>query len=231
MTSEQMLETAFLFLVILTAIMAVLYLVPGILYGSKQKKTAEGFTTVALNKTTFPSCVARDMDAQRLLQDLYAGTHGLPPAADGAMAYQEFALIVQKLLCMDADITSLGAGEYATMLLPFNTQHDMEPVGSFVGRCLNNAVRERDIALTLGKLQDRGNVLIDLLCTSAMSKANARTTFDTIVQKTKQQISAVCLKPRASMDIPAGVRDPGYYTPPALQELGPYQNTAPTYHF
>lgn len=225
-----MLEAAFLFLVVLTAIMALLYLFPGILKGKVRKQ--EGFTTVALNKTTFPACFARDADAQALLVDMNAATHGLPPAADAAMAYQEFALIVQKLLCMDADITGLGAGEYSTMLLPFNTQHDMEPVGSFVGRCLNNAVRERDIALTLGKLQDRGNVLIDTLCGGGMvAKAKARTTFDGIVQKTKQQISAVCLKPHDSMDIPAGVRDPGFYTPPALQQFGEYQNTAPKYHF
>lgn len=229
--SEQMLDIAFGFLVILTIIMAVLYLFPGLVLGKKQPRK-EGFTTVALNKTTFPACLARDYEAQGLLQDMYAATRGLPPAADGAMAYQEFALIVQKLLCMDADITSLGAGDYSTMLLPFNTQHDMEPVGSFVGRCLKNAVRERDISITLGKLQDRGNALIDILCGQGMAaKAKARTTFDGIVQRTKKQISAVCLKPHDSMDIPAGVRDPGYYVPPALHQLSEYQNTAPKYHF
>jgi hypothetical protein len=33
------------------------------------------------------------------------------------------------------------------------------------------------------------------------------------------------------MDIPAGVRDPGYYLPDDVKNLGPYQNTAPKYNF
>lgn len=191
----------------------------------------EGFTTVALNTTTFPSCVQRDAEAQALLTSLYGGLAGFPPASDAAMAYDEFKLIVQKLLCADADITSFGAGEYASLRLPFNTQHDMEPIGTFVGRCLRNAVKERDLSITFDKFRQRGVVLLGVLCPSSQSKAVAMKQFDSIVDRMKQSISKVCLKEHASMDVPAGVRDPGYYTPSSLTGLGPYQNTAPQYNF
>ncbi len=147
------------------------------------------------------------------------------------MAYDEFKLIVQKLLCMDADITSYGAGEYASLRLPFNTQHDMEPAGTFVGRCLRNAVKERDIAITFDKFKQRGIVLLAALCSDSATKAAAMKKFESIVGRMQANISKVCLKEHASMDIPAGVRDPGYYSPPSLVELGPYQNTAPKYNF
>ncbi len=194
-------------------------------------RSAEGFSTIALNNTDFPSCVARDYEAQQLLTNLKTATKGFPAASDAAMAFEEMSLIVQKLVCMDADITSMGAGVYATLRLPFNTQHDMEPVGTFVGRCLKNAVRERDISLTLGKLQDRGTVLIGSLCHNSHSKAEALTLFDGIVKRTEANITRVCLKEHASMDVPAGVRDPGYFVPADVASLGPYQNTAPTYNF
>jgi hypothetical protein len=212
----------------LIAIAMFLYLKPR--YFSHETKT-EGFSTIALNTTDFPSCVARDYEAQQLLRSLKTATKGYGTASEAPMAYEELALIVSKLLCMDADITSLGAGVYSSLRLPFNTQHDMEPVGTFVGRCLKNAVKERDISLTLGKLQDRGTALINVLCHNSHSKAEALTLFDGIVKRTEANITKVCLKEHASMDVPAGVRDPGYYVPGSLTTLGPYQNTAPRYNF
>jgi hypothetical protein len=203
----------------LVAIVAFLYLYPRYLSYGPEK--TEGFSTIALNDTDFPSCVARDYDAQKLLKILKSPTG----------AYEELALIVSKLLCIDADITSLGQGVYASLRLPFNTQHDMEPVGTFVGRCLKNAVKERDIKLTLGKLQDRGTALIAQLCQTSAAKAEAITLFDGVVKRTEANITKVCLQERATMDIPAGVRDPGYYLPDDVKNLGPYQNTAPKYNF
>jgi hypothetical protein len=204
-----------------------LYLFPRYLsYGPK----TEGFSTIALNNSDFPACLARDYDAQRLLTQLKAHLHGAP-SSSAAMAYEELSLIVSKLLCMDADITSLGAGVYSSLRLPFSTQHDMEPVGTFVGRCLKNAVKERDIKLTLGKLQDRGTVLISVLCQGTPAKAAALTLFDGVVKRTEANITRVCLKEHGSMDVPAGVRDPGYYMPTDVAGLGPYQNTASKYNF
>jgi hypothetical protein len=216
-------------LVGLVIILAFLYLFPRYLaYGPAK---TEGFSTIALNDSDFPSCLARDYDAQTLLSNLKIATKGHGDSDEATMAYKELSLIVQKLLCMDADITSMGAGVYASLRLPFNTQHDMEQVGTFVGRCLKNAVKARDIDLTLGKLQDRGTVLIAALYTNSQSKAEAVTLFDGVVKRTKANITKVCLKEHASMDIPAGMRDPGYYIPEDLATLGPYQNTSAKYNF
>jgi hypothetical protein len=228
MSSDALFQYLFLTLIVVVIIGAIMYMYPGFPYNkSVMIGQPEGFTTIALDPKTVPSCLARDADAQALLGGLYALVKTAPPASAAAEAYDEFKLIVQKLVCMDADITSLGAGEYASLLLPFNTHHDMEPVGTFVGRCLKNAVRERDIDLTLGKLEDRGIVLLKTFC----NDEKAEETFEEIVERTKTNISRVCLKEHASMDIPASVRDPGFYTPPDLQQYGPYQNTAPTFNF
>ena len=217
---------AYLAILALVLIAAFLYLFPRYFTAK-----AEGFSTIALNEDDFPACVARDYDAQKLLSSLKTAVKGHGPDSDAAMAYEELRLIVMKLTCMDADITSLGAGVYASLRLPFNTQHDMEPVGTFVGRCLKNAVKERDISLTLGKLQDRGTVLINTLCHNGHSKGEALTLFDAVVKRTEANITRICLKEHASMDVPAGVRDPGYYLPDDVAGLGPYQNTAPQYNF
>jgi hypothetical protein len=188
----------------------------------------EGFTTVALNTTDFPKCVARDADAQKLLTALYEGAKASPEALGD---YEEFRLIVQKLLCMDADITSLGQGEYASLQLPFATLHDMEPVGTFVGRCLKNAVKQRDLDLTFDKYRTRGMTLLNNLCGANNNKGWAIGLFSDIVSRTEKNIAKICLREQASMDTPAGVRDPAYYTPSDVAELGPYQNTAPKYNF
>ena len=226
MDFESLAEMAFL---VLFVIAIALYIYPRFL--TRPPPKAEGFSTIALNKSNFPSCLARDYEAQELLSDLKAGLAGFAPSADAPMAYAEIALIVQKLLCMDADITSYGAGEYASLRLPFATAHDMEPVGTFVGRCLRNAVRQRDLDITFDKYRQRGNELLGTLCHNSAAKAKAFTTFDALLDRTQANISKVCLKEHASMDIPAGVRDPGYYTPDDLINLGPYQNTAPKYNF
>jgi hypothetical protein len=212
-------------IVFLLLIAMFLYLFPR--YFSHGPAKTEGFSTIALNTKDFPDCLARDYKAQELLSKLKSTAAS---NTNAAMAYEELGLIVSKLLCMDADITSYGAGVYSSLRLPFNTQHDMEPVGTFVGRCLKNAVKERDISLTLGKLQDRGTVLVNTLC-SGVTKGEALTLFDGVVKRTEANITKVCLKEHASMDIPAGVRDPGYFLPGDVAALGPYQNTAPEYNF
>ena len=227
MDADQWMRIAIMAFLVAAIIGVVLYLYPRFMSGLR----TEGFSTVALDSQTFPPCFARDYDAQRLLTDLYAGVKGLPPSSEAAVAYDEFKLILTKLLCLDADISSLGMGTYKTMLLPFNTHHDMEPLGSFVGRCLNNGVKERDIAITLGKLEDRGNALLAVLCGSPSELRTNATLFTTIVGRVTGLVRNTCLKERASMDIPAGPRDPGYYLPPDVQELGPYQDVAPTYRF
>jgi len=222
--------TLFAFAVVV-AIAVVLYLWPRYFYGNLRKKEDEGFTTIALSRETFPKCFVRSPDAQELLNIMRTAKKGMPPASDAGMAYEEFSMILQKVLCMDADVTSLGAGVYSTYSLPFNTLHDMEPVGSFVGRCLKNAIKARDVEITFGKLQYRGNQLIATMCGNDQTMGTALTLFDSILAKAAKNITNVCLKEHATMDIPAGVRDPGYYTPPELTQLSTYQETGTIYKF
>jgi hypothetical protein len=226
MSKMEPMMLAYIAFAMLLLIAMTLYLFPRFLVQKTPMET-EGFTTIALNTTDFPKCVARDADAQQLLAALHAAAKTQDTLGD----YDEFRLIVQKLLCMDADITSLGQGEYASLQLPFATLHDMEPVGVFVGRCLKNAVKQRDLDLIFDKYRTRGMTLLNNLCANGNNKAWAITMFDGIVNRTQKNITAVCLKERASMDVPAGVRDPAYYTPSDVAELGPYQNTAPKYNF
>jgi hypothetical protein len=216
---------------IVVTIAAILYIWPRYFFGKLREKEEEGFTTIALSRDTFPKCFARSPDAQELLHQFRSANMGAKPYSDSGMAYNEFNMILQKVLCMDADITSMGAGVYSTYSLPFNTLHDMEPVGSFVGRCLKNAVKTRDVELTFGKLQARGNQLIATMSVNEQSKIHAIKLFDKIIADAQRRVTAVCLKEHATMDIPAGVRDPGYYTPPELTQLSAYQETGTIYKF
>jgi hypothetical protein len=181
----------------------------------------EGFTTIAIDGDVMPRCLARDADAQALLSELYSKAAPNSPAGE---AYNEFKLILQKLLCIDADITGAGAGIYSTYTLPYATAHDIEPVANFVGRCLRNAVRERDIAMVLEKFETRGTTLLRTICGGDVSGMNRTiATFNSIVKRTGARITAKCLAEYASMDVPAGPRDPGYFTPPNVEELQEYK--------
>lgn len=176
----------------------------------------EGFATIALDEVSMPKCFLRDTQAQALLAS-FRDVQALPPANEAKMALTELTLIMQKVLCMDADITGSGAGAYSTFNLPFATAHDIEPPASFVGRCLRNAVRSRDIEIAMDKFEKRGVELIGLLC--ADRRKNALNAFHDIIARASRNISLVCLKPQAQMDVPAGPRDPGYYTPDSVQSL------------
>jgi hypothetical protein len=213
MSEDKWLKVAAGAFLICVLIFLILYLKP--------RQVKEDFSTVSLG-SAMPKCLTRSMDAQELYALLKTAKSGMPPASDAAMAFDEMSLILQKLLCMDADITSYGAGTYSTMGLPFNTHHDMEPVGSFVGRCLKNAVQPRDIELTLGKLHTRGNELIRKMCHSEHSQATAFTLLNSVVAQVTRGVTSICLKPHAAMDIPPGVRDPGYYASPSLQQWSTY---------
>lgn len=184
---------------------------------------SESFTTIAIESNEFPKCLARSADGQRLLAMLRASTKTLPPASEGAMAFEEMKLIVQKALCIDADISGMGVGPYTTYALPYNTQHDIEPVANFVGRCLRNAVRSQDIEVLFNKMETRGNELIQQICTTKESRQMAFNLFNNVLKVSSRQITINCLKEQPVMDIPPGVRDPGYYMPPELTRISEYK--------
>jgi len=181
------------------------------------QNTKEGFSTVAVDRELMPRCFTRDADAQYILSALQ-GTKAANPDAFG-----ELSLILQKMLCVDADVTGQGVGPYQSFQLPFVTQHDLEPAASFVGRCLKGAVRSRDLELTIDKWEKRGVVLLQ-----ALSKGNEAvrgeclTRFHSVAKRSARNIGQACTSQRVSMDVPAGPRDPGYTIPNGLDEQGPY---------
>jgi len=187
-------------------------------------KAMEGFVTVAVDGELMPKCIARDAEAQQLLAE-FQGYKIVSPNSKNGEAYDELKMILQKLLCMDADITGSGAGPYTTYSLPFATQHDIEPVASFVGRCVRNAVRSRDIEVAMDKYEARGIVLIRQLCNDEPTRAVAAKKFHDIVLRVTRNITRACLTEKATLDTPAGPRDPGYFTPDKIMTLHEYSIT------
>jgi len=210
-------------LIILFAVTIFLYMFPSVL------KVKEGFSTVSVDPVNHPKCFSRDAEAQRLLAEVQAAG---PSTPEGIQWIDEFRLILSKFLCVDADITGSGSGVYSTMDLQFNTFHDMEPVASFVGRCLNRSLKERDINLTLEKLETRG---AELLKGMTMVKQEQKelwvASLHNIAMRTSQAIHRVCLMPVASLDRPAGPRDPGFYdTSKGLSKPASYQEMGNVHH-
>jgi hypothetical protein len=181
------------------------------------RPTREGFSTVAVDRDLMPRCFTRDADAQAILLSMKNAKSKNPDA------FGELSLILQKMLCVDADVTGAGAGGYQSFQLPFVTQHDLEPAASFVGRCLKGAVRSRDLELTIDKWEKRGIVLIQSLADGNEGlRSECNTRFHTVAKRAARNIGQACTNQRVSMDIPAGPRDPGYSIPKGLEEQGPY---------
>ena len=182
----------------------------------------EGFTTIALDSDHMPKCFLRDTEAQALLESVSTQMN--------TDAYRELKLILEKVLCMDADITGPAAGPYSTYQLPFATLHDIEPVASFVGRCVRKVVRERDIEVLMDKYESRGTELLTQLCSGTETQV-ALTHFRNILGKVQKHISVVCVAPKANLDAPTGARDPGYYESESLQKLSAFKPTGGNQYF
>ena len=180
------------------------------------KKTNEGFTTIALDREVIPKCFLRDPEATKLLESLRSSKPQHPEA------FAELSLILQKMLCIDADVTSSGAGAYSTFQLPFVTQHDIEPAASFVNRCLKGALRSRDLEIAIEKFERRGATLVQELSQTEAQRANALQMFRNVTKRASRQIAQTCTSLQVNMDTPKGVRDPGYTVPSALDVVAPY---------
>ena len=189
----------------------------GLVLAMKVSKTQEeGFTTIALDREVIPKCFLRDPEATKLLESLRSSKPQHPEA------FAELSLILQKMLCIDADVTSSGAGAYSTFQLPFVTQHDIEPAASFVNRCLKGALRSRDLEIAIEKFERRGATLVQELCQTEAQRANALQMFRNVTKRASRQIAQTCTSLQVNMDTPKGVRDPGYTVPSALNVVAPY---------
>jgi hypothetical protein len=171
----------------------------------------EGFSSAAVDPTFMPACAERSTAAQSLLMRI-----GSIKSDDA----EEFRLLVSKLCCLEGDIAAPGAGPYRTVALQFRTSHDMEPPSTFVGRCLRNAVRERDIDLVIEKYEKRGHELLGKLLSPC---AEVTAEFGEVVARTRMAMTTFCLLKQPSMDKPAGPRDPGFWESEDVAELAQYQ--------
>jgi len=182
----------------------------------EKKNQEEAFTTIALDREVIPKCFLRDPEATKLLESLRSSKPRHPEA------FAELSLILQKMLCIDADVTSSGAGAYSTFQLPFVTQHDIEPAASFVNRCLKGAMRSRDLEIAIEKFERRGATLVQELAQTEAQRANALQMFRNVTMRASRQIAQTCTSLQVNMDTPKGVRDPGYTVPSALDSVAPY---------
>ncbi len=177
--------------------------------------SSEGFALAAVDPARMPACVERSTDAQSLLARFASEDE------DENEAAAELRLLVSKLCCMEADIASPAAGLIRSQSLQFRTSHDMEAASSFVGRCLRNAVRDRDVDLVIDKFQTRGHELVGKVlggdCGAALKE------FDAVVARTRAAMMTFCMKPQPQMDRPTGVRDVGFWEPKNVADLDAYQ--------
>lgn len=184
--------------------------------------TVENFSSPAVAPNQ-PSCVKRNVDAQALLHLFPQCDSDKKSPSEDAMNRIELKLILNKLTCLDADVTNSGVAGYNTLSLPYNTSHDMEPITNFVGRCLNGGARTRDIDLIMSKYESRGNTLIAAI--ASLMHINPKPAFKhyrNVLRVTHDSLLYNCKMKRASLDIPAGVRDPGYSIPFSIEKLAPF---------
>lgn len=183
-----------------TALLVVFLVVLALLLVHYRPSKVEGFAVAAVDPIRMPACAERSPAAQRIL----AAIAHYPESDEGAA---EIRLLLSKLCCMEADVSTAGAGVYRTLPLQFRTSHDMEPPTTFVGRCLRNAVRQRDIDLVMDKFEKRGRALIRSRC------PESRKDFDEVIASTRLAFVSFCLGDQPSMDKPMGARDVGFWAP------------------
>jgi len=176
---------------------------------------AEHFTIAAVHPTLSPACTDRNADAQKLL-----ARFAQVPETDADAS--ELRLLLSKLCCMDADITSPAAGLIRTQPLQFRTSTDMDVASSIVGRCHAKALQDRDVDLILEKFSKRGHELVSHLCVGADAVA-AAAELDAVLSRLRWAMTNFCRQERPHMDRPVGPRDPGFWEPEETADLSQYQ--------
>jgi hypothetical protein len=200
-------------------LITILLVVTGLIYYfnhsvmTPENFVTENFAVAAVHPTLMPACVERSEAAQKLLTRIAS----FPDSVDAA---EELRLLVSKLCCLEADISTPAAGGYRTQALQFRTSHDMEPASTFVGRCMRNTVQKRDIDLIVEKFGKRGLELIQELVGAC---PDAKKEFEDVLLRTQMAMMSFCQGGQPSMDKPLGVRDMGFWEPENVAVLDQYQ--------
>lgn len=182
----------------------------------------EGFSSPEISPGA-PKCIYRNADAQVLLGLFPPCSDPNKAPTDDAQDRSELVLILNKLTCLDADATNAGVGGYNTLKLPYRTSHDSEPLANFIGRCLNNGTKERDVEIVVDKYDKRGKILINQISNRVgMDPKAAHENYNALITTTLKSLMSNCLAKRSSLDTPFGPRDPGYSTPYSVDRLAPF---------
>jgi hypothetical protein len=170
-----------------------------------------------------PNCIRRSLDAQALASLFKQCSDQRNAPTEDDMDRAELNLILQKLTCLDADVSNNGTNGYNTLKLQYNTSHDAEPLQNFVGRCLNNGTRSRDLEIMIDLYERRGNTIVKQLCSRA--KIDAKEPLERyaeVIKTTMKTLTLNCLMKHTSLDRPYGVRDPGFSSSYMVDKLAPY---------
>jgi hypothetical protein len=210
------------FLVILILIVGVGVFFRMYPYFPKEQIRKEGFANPRISPN-FPQCIQRNLDAQLLLNIFPTCADPSKSPTDDSTEREELKLILTKLTCLDSDVTNAGVTGYRSMSLQFNTYHDSEPLGNFVGRCLNNGTNEQDITTLIQKYEMRGSQLINQISKRiGMDSKIPQEHYNSLLKVVSNVLRTGCLAKRESLDIPKGVRDPGYSMPFSVEKLAQY---------
>jgi hypothetical protein len=177
------------------------------------KPTAtEGFAVAAVDPARVPACTERSSSAQSLL-----ARFADQPATNESVA--ELRLLLSKLCCLEADITTPAGVAPRTHRLQFRTSHDMEAASTLVGRCNAGAVPARDVELIMAKFEKRGNELIDDVLSGC---PEAQREFANVLSRVEAALKS-CVRVAPAMDHPAAPRDLGYWETTSVADLSQYQ--------
>jgi len=109
------------------------------------------------------ACSEESSDAVAIC-DLFDGRKAT--TSEGPDDLRELKVILSKLCCAKKDLSSSSQSVNATLKMSYNTSHDREPVANTVARCFTRTIPMRDIDITFLTWKDRGNALLNKLCTS-----------------------------------------------------------------
>lgn len=187
-----------------------------------RRYSPEGFANPAVAPQE-PRCVQRSRDALAILKIIGPCRDQKNSPSEDDLDRQELALILQKLTCLDSDVNNNGVAGYNTLNLPYNTSHDLEPLTNFVGRCLNNGTRSRDLELIMDKYDVRGKTLIkQIMGRIGMDDKALQDNYQAVIRTTMKSLTDNCLAKQSNLDRPYGPRDPGYATPYSVERLASF---------
>jgi hypothetical protein len=192
--------------------------------GEQGKNNIENFSSPAVAPQQ-PKCIQRSTDAMFILRMLPACDDPNNTPSTDALDREELKLILKKLTCLDSDVANNGIIGYSTLNLPYNVQHDIEPLTNFVGRCLNNGTQTRDLELLVDKYEKRGKELISRTSKRiGMDDKALLEHYQSLLLQLTRTLNENCLAKHSSLDRPFGPRDPGFSTPFSVEKLAPFNN-------